>query len=142
MISNNNNNNNNISNNTISKSIISVFENRNIFLQLLQKNPGLIVVKFGAKWCGPCKQIQHIVDAFFASSPKNVLCADIDVDDSFDLYSFLKSKRMINGIPVILCYKQGNYGFAPDDMITGADPGQLHSFFIRCGKHLSNIYTK
>jgi hypothetical protein len=36
----------------------------------------------------------------------------------------------------LLCYKKGNNTYIPDDIITGADPQQLHQFFIRCGKHL------
>jgi thioredoxin 1 len=122
--------------NHISKQVISVFENRAEFLELLKVNPGLIVVKLGATWCGPCKRIAHIVEAFFVSSPDSVICADIDVDESFDLYSFLKHKQMVNGIPAILCYKRGNVGFAPDDMVTGADPNALDAFFKRCGVHL------
>jgi thioredoxin 1 len=123
-------------NNQITKQVISVFNSRDEFLELLKVNPGLIIVKLGATWCGPCKRIAHIVEAFFASSPASVICADIDVDESFDLYSFLKHKRMVNGIPAILCYKRGNVGFAPDDMVTGASPNDLDAFFKRCGIHL------
>ena len=79
------------------------------------------------------------MDAFFASSPKNVICADIDVDESVDLYAFLKSKKMVNGIPVMLCYKKGNVSFAPDDAVTGSEPGQLTAFFKRCGNHLAAL---
>ena len=126
----------------LSKQVISVFQNRAEFLNLLKVNPGLIIVKFGATWCGPCKQIAPIVEAFFASSPNNVICADIDVDESFDLYSFMKHKRMVNGIPVILCYKKGNLNFSPDDMVTGSDPNELHKFFKRCGLHLLQVQQK
>jgi thioredoxin-like negative regulator of GroEL len=94
------------------------------------------VIKLGAEWCGPCKTIKSAVHGFFASSPPEVVCADIDVDKSFDFYSFLKSKKMVNGIPVLLCYKKGNSTYIPDDMITGSDPQKLHQFFTRCGKHL------
>ena len=124
--------------NKITKQVISVFNSRDEFTELLKVNPGLVIVKFGAKWCGPCKRIAHIVEAFFASSPTNVICADIDVDESFDLYSFMKHKRMVNGVPVMLCYKRGNTGFAPDDMVTGAAPNDLDAFFKRCGIHLVN----
>ena len=120
----------------ISKEIISSFEHRNDFIKLLEVNPGLVVVKLGATWCGPCKKIAPIVEAFFASSPKNVVCADIDVDESVDLYAFLKAKKMVNGIPVMLCYKKGNVSFAPDDAVTGAEPSALDAFFKRCGRHL------
>jgi len=122
-----------------SKQIISKFEDRHEFLKLLKVNPGLVIIKLGATWCGPCKKISHIVDAFFASSPSNVICGDIDVDESFDLYSFLESKRMVNGIPAILCYKKGNINFSPDDMVTGSDPNALDAFFKRCGLHLFNL---
>ena len=120
----------------MSKQIISEIVDRQAFMTLLQHNPGLIVLKLGAEWCGPCKTIKAAVNGFFASSPPEVVCGDIDVDNSFDFYSFLKSKKMVNGIPVLLCYKKGNSTYIPDDMITGSDPQQLHQFFIRCGKHL------
>ena len=125
-----------------SKVIISKFESRNNFFQLLGNNPGLVIIKLGAEWCGPCKRIAPVLEGFFASSPDNVVCADIDVDESFDFYAFLKSKKMVNGIPVILCYKKGNQTFIPDDSITGADPGELDAFFRRCGLHLKSIETK
>lgn len=126
----------------MSKQVISEITDRQAFFHLLQHNPGLIIIKLGATWCGPCKLIEGSVHGFFASSPPEVICADIDVDKSFDFYSFLKSKKMVNGIPVLLCYKKGNTTYIPDDAITGADPHQLHLFFTRCGKHLTNALTQ
>ena len=123
-------------NNGLNKQIISSFESRDEFMNLLKVNPGLVIVKLGATWCGPCKIIAHIVEAFFATSPPNVICADIDVDESIDLYAYLKQRKMVNGIPVMLMYKKGNVSFAPDDSVTGADPAQLDAFFKRCGLHL------
>jgi thioredoxin 1 len=120
----------------VSKQVINAFVNRDEFLKLLKVNPGLVIVKLGATWCGPCRKIAHLVEGFFASSPPDVICADIDVDESIDLYSYLKQKRMVNGIPVILLYKRGNVSFVPDDSVTGGDPGQLDAFFKRCGFHL------
>jgi thiol-disulfide isomerase/thioredoxin len=120
----------------VSKQVIIAFANRDEFLKLLKVNPGLVIVKLGATWCGPCRKIAHLVEGFFASSPHDVICADIDVDESIDLYSYLKQKRMVNGIPVILLYKRGNVSFVPDDSVTGGDPGQLDAFFKRCGLHL------
>jgi len=122
--------------NGLNKQIISSFESRDEFMNLLKVNPGLVIVKLGATWCGPCKAIAHIVEAFFATSPPNVICADIDVDESIDLYAYLKQRKMVNGIPVMLMYKKGNVSFAPDDSVTGADPAQLDAFFKRCGLHL------
>jgi thioredoxin 1 len=121
------------------KLIVSSFSSRQDFLNLLSKNPGLVILKLGATWCGPCKRIKPVVDAFFASSPDSVVCCDVDVDESFDLYAYLKSKKMVNGVPVIMCYKKGNTSFIPDDSITGADPAELDKFFKRCGLHLLSV---
>lgn len=121
------------------KTIISYFQSREHFLRLLEKNPGLVIIKLGATWCGPCKKIKPVVDAFFASSPDIVICCEIDVDESFDLYSYFKSKKMVNGIPAILCYKKGNTSYIPDDSVTGFDAGQLDLFFRRCGLHLLSL---
>ena len=126
----------------MSKQVVSEIANVEAFFQLLQNNPGLIILKLSAGWCQPCKLIEKPVHAFFASSPPEVVCADIDVDKSFDFYSFLKSKKMVNGIPVLLCYKKGNATYIPDDIITGADPNALHQFFTRCGKHLMDALTQ
>ena len=121
----------------MSKQVISEIANRDAFFTLLQHNTGIIVIKLGAEWCGPCKTIKPAIHGFFASSPPEVICADIDVDNSFDFYSFLKSRKMVNGIPVLLCYKKGNSTYIPDDAITGSNAGELHNFFKRCGTHLT-----
>ena len=39
---------------TDSKTIITELD-RNQFMDLLKVNPGLIIIKFTATWCGPCK---------------------------------------------------------------------------------------
>jgi len=123
------------------KQVISVFQNRQEFLDVLKVNPGLVIVKLGAKWCGPCKQIAPVVYGFFGSSPNDVVCADIDVDESFDLYAYFKSKKLVNGIPVMLCYKKGNSNYLPDDIVTGSEPGALDAFFKRCGALLNEART-
>lgn len=124
------------------KTVISYFQSREHFTRLLENNPGLIILKLGASWCGPCKKIKPVVDAFFASSPDTVICGDIDVDESVDLYTYFKSKRMVNGIPVLMCFKKGNTSYIPDDSVTGTDPVALDAFFKRCGLHLLSVKHK
>jgi len=102
------------------------------FQQLLIDNPGWVVLKFGAEWCGPCKKIEGLVEQWFSVMPPTVQCCKIDVDESFELYGFLKSKRRINGIPAILAYRKGNLNYIPNDMMAGADVAQVNAFFQRC----------
>jgi len=103
--------------------------NREEFATLLRNNTGIIVMKFGAEWCGPCKRIKPYVYERMNALPDNVSCYDIDVDESFDLYAWMKSKKQVNGIPVLLAYYPGNTGPGSDLAITGADQDGVGYFF-------------
>jgi thiol-disulfide isomerase/thioredoxin len=109
--------------------IITVIEDRNHFVQILQTNPGAVIIKFGANWCGPCKMIENQVHTLMNMMPNNVQSIIVDVDECVDLYSFLKSKKMVNGIPVILVYYKGNLNYIPDDRVLGADSNQINILF-------------
>jgi len=113
--------------------VITKLESLVEFQKLLIDNPGVVIIKFGAEWCGPCKMIEPLVAQWYSIMPENVQCCKIDVDESFEVYGFLKSKRRINGIPAILAYRKGNINYIPDDMIAGSDAGQNNAFFKRCG---------
>lgn len=112
--------------------ILTQISDRSHFKEILSNNPGLIIIKFGAEWCQPCKRIKEQVNYYFERMPNNVQCMVIDIDECFDVYAFLKSKKMVNGIPVLLCYNKGNVGFIPDDSVTGTDNVHLNQFFERC----------
>jgi len=102
------------------------------FAKQLAYNQGALVIKFGAEWCGPCKQIASLVNSRMAQFPETIKGAVIDIDDNFDIYALLKSKRVVNGVPVILCYKKGNLTVVPDNVVVGADVAQINSFFDTC----------
>lgn len=103
------------------------------FAKELQENPGLFIIKFGAEWCGPCKKVDPLIYAYFAEiQGPQVQCAIIDIDESFEIYAFLKSKKMVNGVPVILAYRKGNVSYIPDESVVGSDENQIHLFFERC----------
>jgi thioredoxin 1 len=103
------------------------------FAKALQENQGLFIIKFGAEWCGPCKRVDPLIYAYFEEiQGPQVQCAIIDIDESFEIYAFLKSKKMVNGVPVILAYRKGNVSYVPDESVVGADENQIHLFFERC----------
>lgn len=112
--------------------IITTFENRNDFLNKLKENPGLIIIKFGAEWCGPCKKIEKTVDEWFSKMPNNVQCYKIDVDDNFDVYAYLKKQKMVTTIPALLCYIKGNENYIPDLLLSNSDINKVNEFFINC----------
>lgn len=105
------------------------------FANALQANPGALVIKFGAEWCGPCKRIDPMVYEWMSHLPPTIQGAVIDIDDNFDIYALLKSKRIVNGVPVILCYKKGNITVVPDHIVVGADENQIRQFFDVCMKY-------
>jgi thioredoxin 1 len=109
---------------------------RNVFLQLLQNNNGVLIFKFTADWCKPCQLIKSDVDKHFESisALENVFCYEVDVDENFDLFAFMKTKKMMKGIPTMMAYKKGTTSYAPDDSISGADINEVNDFFMRCRK--------
>ena len=111
--------------NKLNEAIVS----REEFQDLLDNNENVIVFKFGAVWCKPCQIIKKHVEAEVSMLDKSIICLDLDVDDSFDLYAYLKSKKQVSGIPCLLAYKKENVSFAPDASISGANIEQISNFF-------------
>jgi thiol-disulfide isomerase/thioredoxin len=101
-------------------------------------NPGVFVFKFGAEWCKPCKAIKKYIDNVSLVIPKNntMYIYSVDVDECFDLYAYLKQKKMVSGIPALLAYKKGNSYFVPDASISGTNESDLNNFFNTCLKML------
>ena len=117
--------------------IIEFQGNRDIFFEMLKLNPGVFIFKFGAEWCGPCKAIKKYIDNVSLVLPVNTMYIyNVDVDECFDLYAYLKQKKMITGIPTLLAYKMGNTYFAPDASISGTNEADLTHFFNTCLKML------
>jgi thiol-disulfide isomerase/thioredoxin len=112
--------------------ILYNIENKTAFAQLLQNNPGVVIIKFGAKWCAPCKRIETQVQTYMNEMPDYMQCVMVDIDESIEIYGFLKTKKMLNGIPAILAYYVGNTNYIPDDAVICADPMQITLFFKRC----------
>jgi thiol-disulfide isomerase/thioredoxin len=102
------------------------------FLNILKNNNGLIIIKFGAKWCQPCKLIDSQVNYWFQIMPKNVQCISLDIDESLEIYSFLKTKKMLIGVPTILMYKYNNLSHIFDDSVNGTNYHEIELFFKRC----------
>ena len=117
--------------------ILTELTNKEHFQQLLNVNPGALIIKFGADWCGPCKQIESHVHHLMSQMPDQIQCMIINIDESLEVYAFLKNKKMVNGIPVILCYYKGNVSYIPDDVVIGANIPQINMLFKNAVENIS-----
>ena len=107
---------------------------RNQFMELLKQNDSCVLIfKFGATWCQPCKRIIPVIEHLSKQYlNEKIILIDVDVDDSFDLFAFLKSKKMVYGVPTLLGYFPDNDHYAPDCSISGTNPGEIEAFFKQC----------
>jgi thioredoxin 1 len=113
----------------------STIETRQDFAKALEENKNVLIMKLGADWCGPCKVIEPLVKQQMESMPDSVTCMIIDVDESFDLYALLKSKRVVTGIPAILAYDAGNTGYFPNEFVIGSNTEQIKVLFDKYRKY-------
>ncbi len=63
---------------------------------------GLVVVDFGANWCGPCKSLLPILDEVVTEDP-NKKIVKVDIDEQEELAREYK----IMSVPTLLVFKNG-----------------------------------
>jgi thioredoxin 1 len=96
---------------------------------VLEENAGVIILKFEADWCGPCKKIKPYVGEWVKRLPPTVKYIVVNIDDSLEIYATLKNKRMVSGIPSLVAYRKGNVSLIPDERVSGSDPAGIDQFF-------------
>ena len=111
-----------------------------------QKNaslPQLIIIKFTADWCGPCKTIKNDCIRLRDQLCDNIGYCEVDIDEHIELYASFKQKKMVKGIPALLAFYAGKqnleHWYIPDDSIVGADKDGLLQFFQRCQSHATKL---
>lgn len=82
-----------------------VIEGQDQFQSLVLGSDDLVVVKFTADWCPPCRQLQPTLEAITADAPDGVTMAylDTDVRGNGELYQ----EYNLRGIPTLLFVKGG-----------------------------------
>ena len=130
---------------TNQRTVITELDIEDLKLLQAKMTEHVLIIKFGAEWCGPCKKIAPVYQEFIKKSPSNIIFADIDVDDNLDLYLGLKKHKMIQGIPVFLAFWGGINRlswYIPDDSVIGADEITVAKFFDRCVKKATDLAVK
>ena len=62
---------------------------------------GVVVVKYGAEWCGACNDIVPVLEEVIATADVPFYEVDIDAEPE------LKTRAGVKGIPAVLFYKVG-----------------------------------
>ena len=96
-------------------------------LNTILRNGQITIIKAGAEWCGPCKEIAPLVDELLEQMPKNVKILHLDVDKGQNLSSYLR----INAVPTFISYK----GFEKTDILVGANEDAVRNFFKKVSEY-------
>ena len=62
---------------------------------------GKILVKFGAPWCGPCRQMVPILDKLAEEGYNNIYDVDIDVETD------LAASYGVRSVPTFILFEDG-----------------------------------
>ncbi len=123
---------------------------RDGFKNFINNNKDIVILKFSADWCGPCQTIKPYIEESIQNlesfmkenkTNKNVKFCEVIVDDYFDIYSTLKQKKMVKGIPHIMCYfgkknKDRLHYYISDLSVSGTDKNEINNFFNLIKNHL------
>lgn len=77
---------------------------------------GKVLVDFSAKWCGPCRMLQPVLEEL--SSDRNVKIYSVDIDDDMDLATSFG----IMSVPTMILFDNGteiskHTGFMPKEQL-------------------------
>ena len=91
------------------------------------KKHQVVIVKFKAEWCGPCKKIEPLVNTLMKSYPK-INYVVVDVDDGSNIASYLK----IRSIPTMVSYLDGDI----HEILSSSKSEDIEAFFKKTNAHV------
>jgi thioredoxin 1 len=62
---------------------------------------GKVLVKFGAQWCGPCKQVAPVLEGLKDEGYDNIYDCDVDKDQDAAV------KYFVRGVPTFIVFENG-----------------------------------
>jgi len=85
-------------------------------------NDGVVLVDFYADWCGPCKQLEPIVERIAAGTEATVAKVDIDANQG------LAAQYAVRSVPTLLLFADGEQ---VEQLVGLQQEGQLRSLIER-----------
>ena len=84
---------------------MSAFVNTNdsTFDQEVLHSPLPVLVEFGAEWCGPCRQIEPVLEQLADEWQNRVRLAKVDVDESVNL----TMQFQVMSVPTLILFVNG-----------------------------------
>ena len=89
------------------------------------KNNKVVIVKFKAEWCGPCKNIEPMTKQLMEVH-NDIKYAIVDVDDGSGIASYLR----IRTIPTMVSYLDGDI----NEFLTSSNQQDIVDFFNKTSK--------
>lgn len=77
--------------------------NNNNFESEVLKSQGKVLVDFSATWCGPCKMLAPIVDAYAEAHAGELMVGKVDIDESMAL----AQAYQVMSVPTLILFENG-----------------------------------
>lgn len=77
--------------------------NNNNFESEVLKSQGKVLVDFSATWCGPCKMLAPIVDAYAEAHAGELVVGKVDIDESMAL----AQAYQVMSVPTLILFENG-----------------------------------
>lgn len=92
------------------------------------KNHEVVIVKFKAEWCGPCKKVEPHIKTLMEMYNK-INYVEVDVDDGSNIASYLK----IRSIPTIISYVNGDI----HEILSSSNTSDITTFFVKTNQYVA-----
>ena len=107
--------------------MVTVLKTRQELKEHVKKHE-VVIVKFTADWCGPCRRVAPHIHSLMETYNK-INYVVVDVDEGSNIASFLK----IRSIPTIISYINGDI----HEILPSSDENEITKFFAK-----TNGYVK
>lgn len=77
--------------------------NNNNFESEVLKSQGKVLVDFSATWCGPCKMLAPLVDAYAEAHAGELVVGKVDIDESMAL----AQAYQVMSVPTLILFENG-----------------------------------